>query len=568
MLLEDDCRTKPKVLIFLSPYIGVSSHAFHRFCFVMLHLHPEGLFPKPNISISPSGVIPLGGNVTIRCWHLQYRDKRFLLYKDRNANYLRYTDPAGSEAEFPIRSSRREQRGSYTCRYSNKIGNRTLDVAYSEHSDPVQIIVAELSYPKLSVSLSPSGGVTLGGAGTLQCRGQRRGLEFVLYKTGQQRRSRTRASGSVKLGTGALVAALRGPHCPIMASGLIVLLLEGLYPKPNISVSPSGVIPVGGNVIIRCWHHQYGGMRFFLYKDGDGNYPRYTDPAGSVAKFPIRSVRREQRGNYTCRYTAITVDVTYSEPSDPVQIIVAAPSLPRPSISLRPTWVTAPGADVTIRCQGQCRDVRFFLRKAGDLNLQRCMDPTGAEFCVNGTPRVTAPGADVTIRCQGQCRDVRFFLCKAGDLNLQRCMDPTGAEFCVNGTPRARLCPEPGAQKGDARPGSRDGVTRGADVTIRCQGQCRDVRFFLRKAGDLNPQRCMDPTGAEFCVNGTPRARLCPDPGAQKGDARLGSRNAAPPEHPDFTHANIARLGLGAMILLVLGLILAEVYYSCPRGAP
>nr|XP_005315253.1 T-cell-interacting, activating receptor on myeloid cells protein 1-like [Chrysemys picta bellii] len=36
----------------------------------------------------------------------------------------------------------------------------------------------------------------------------------------------------------------------------------------------------------------------------------------------------------------------------------------------------------------------------------------------------------------------------------------------------------------------------------------------------------------------------------------------------DFTNANIARLGLGAVVLLVLGLILAEAYYSRPRGAP
>uniref|UniRef100_A0A8C3S7Q4 Ig-like domain-containing protein n=1 Tax=Chelydra serpentina TaxID=8475 RepID=A0A8C3S7Q4_CHESE len=59
-------------------------------------------------------------------------------------------------------------------------------------------------------------------------------------------------------------------------------------------------------------------------------------------------------------------------------LLCADPSLPRPSISLSPTGVTAPGADVTIRCQGQRRDVRFFLHKAGDLNPQRHMDPAGA----------------------------------------------------------------------------------------------------------------------------------------------------------------------------------------------
>ncbi|XP_065427626.1 leukocyte immunoglobulin-like receptor subfamily A member 1 [Chrysemys picta bellii] len=58
-------------------------------------------------------------------------------------------------------------------------------------------------------------------------------------------------------------------------------------------------------------------------------------------------------------------------------------------------------------------------------------------------------------------------------------------------------------------------------------------------------------------------------PGAAPAPTCLGSAGpAAPTGHPDFTHANIARLGLGAAVLLVLGLILVEAYYSRPRGAP
>ncbi|XP_065276940.1 alpha-1B-glycoprotein-like [Emys orbicularis] len=180
-----------------------------------------------------------------------------------------------------------------------------------------------------------------------------------------------------------------------MASALTVLLLgcwlagrsgvfgEGSLPKPSISVSPGGVIPVGGNVTIRC-RHQRLGLRIQFYKAGDGNYLNYTDPAGSEAEFPITSARREHGGSYTCCYRHRTGSTAYSEPSDPVQIIVADPSLPRPSISLSFTSVTAPGADATIRCQGQRRDVRFFLHKAGDLNPQQQMDPAGdgAEFLI------------------------------------------------------------------------------------------------------------------------------------------------------------------------------------------
>ncbi|CAM4621973.1 unnamed protein product [Lepidochelys kempii] len=39
----------------------------------------------------------------------------------------------------------------------------------------------------------------------------------------------------------------------------------------------------------------------------------------------------------------------------------------------------------------------------------------------------------------------------------------------------------------------------------------------------------------------------------------------APLGCPDFTHADIARLALSAMVLLIVGLILAEAHYSRPR---
>ncbi|XP_044844442.1 osteoclast-associated immunoglobulin-like receptor isoform X2 [Mauremys mutica] len=121
----------------------------------------------------------------------------------------------------------------------------------------------------------------------------------------------------------------------------------------------------------------------------------------------------------------------------------------------------------------------------------------------------------------------------------------------------------------------------GADATIWCQGQRRDVSFFLYKAGDLNPQQRMDPAGAwaEFRIPSVGRQhggsyscsyrpRSEPFVSSQPSDPVQLVVAAAPPGRPDFTHTNIARLGLGAAVLLVLGLILAEAYYSRPRGAP
>uniref|UniRef100_A0A8C3HJC8 Immunoglobulin domain-containing protein n=1 Tax=Chrysemys picta bellii TaxID=8478 RepID=A0A8C3HJC8_CHRPI len=189
-----------------------------------LFVNPEGSLPKPSISVSPGGVIPMGGNVTIQCWH-QRLGMRFLLYKAGDGNYLTYTDPAGSEAEFPITSARREHGGSYTCRYSN----RTVRVAYSEPSDPVQIIVAG----------------------------------------------------------------------------------EGPSPAPRLP----------GAVTIRC-ECRCAGTRVLLSKAGDPDARRSMDPAGNVAEFPIRNVSRGDAGNYSCQYSTKSDLSVWSEPSDPVELVV------------------------------------------------------------------------------------------------------------------------------------------------------------------------------------------------------------------------------------------------------
>ncbi|XP_039366214.1 T-cell-interacting, activating receptor on myeloid cells protein 1-like [Mauremys reevesii] len=87
----------------------------------------------------------------------------------------------------------------------------------------------------------------------------------------------------------------------------------------------------------------------------------------------------------------------------------------------------------------------------------------------------------------------------------------------------------------------------------------------------------MDPAGAtaEFCIPSVGRQhggsyscsyRLRSEPfiSSQPSDP-VQLVVAEPP--PDFTNTNITRLALSAAVLLVLGLILAEAYYSRLRAA-
>ncbi|XP_034613692.1 immunoglobulin superfamily member 1-like [Trachemys scripta elegans] len=404
-------------------------------------------YPKPTIWVSPSSVVALGGNVTIRCEGL-YSGMEFFLRKIGHPNPQRQPVPDGTVAEFPIANVSREDGGSYTCDYRSITDqNRT-----SHPSDPVKIIVGEGSGPRgLSAGSGPSP---------------------LPWKPSTQ-------SGAV-LGRGRWLGRRVGssPAWGLRLTACLLPTAEPSYPKPNISLSSSGGVSPGGAVSVWC-RGQPRGVRFVLNKEGRHFQP--VDSDDNEAVFPISNMHREDGGSYSCSYHSRSEPHAVSYPSDPVELVLRDPSLPRPSISLSPTGVTAPGADVTIRCQGQRRDVRFFLHKAGDLNLQRrvASDEDWAEFLITtvgqqqggsyncsyrpqsepfvssqpsdpvqlvvadpSLPRpsislsptgVTAPGADVTIRCQGQRRNVTFFLHKAGDLNLQRQMDPAGdgAEFRI-----------------------------------------------------------------------------------------------------------------------------------------
>uniref|UniRef100_A0A8C4W7L4 Immunoglobulin domain-containing protein n=1 Tax=Gopherus evgoodei TaxID=1825980 RepID=A0A8C4W7L4_9SAUR len=335
--------------------------------------------------------------------------------------------------------------------------------------------------------------------------------------------------------------------------------LHALFPTPGRGTELGGV-SLGEAVAIWC-RGQHQGMRFVLNKEGRHFAPVDSDGFGAV--FAISNVSREDGGSYNCSYHSQSAPFAVSDPSDPVELVVrgegpdsaspfSAPSSARPSRGF--------GANGTLRCPSL---PGFYVGgKLWDLWENLCL---GASGSVHGCSQLGLGG------CPG--------------LALTACL----------------LCADPGL----SRPSislSPTGVTApGADVTIWCQGQRQDVRFFLHKTGDLNPQQHMDPAGAgaEFRIptvgrqhggnySCSYRPRSEPFVSSQPSDpVQLviagegpGSMSLLPTPHPsdpwewgrlsaplDFTDTNIARLALSAVVLLVLGLILADAYYSCPSGA-
>ncbi|XP_039374108.1 leukocyte immunoglobulin-like receptor subfamily B member 2 isoform X2 [Mauremys reevesii] len=103
---------------------------------------------------------------------------------------------------------------------------------------------------------------------------------------------------------------------------------EPSYPKPKISLHPSGQVTLGGAVTIQCecWCR---GARFLLSKAGEQDTQCSTDLVRDVAEFPICSVSQGDAGSYSCRYSTKWDPPIWSEPSDPVELVIAdAGSIP------------------------------------------------------------------------------------------------------------------------------------------------------------------------------------------------------------------------------------------------
>uniref|UniRef100_A0A674KB57 Immunoglobulin domain-containing protein n=1 Tax=Terrapene triunguis TaxID=2587831 RepID=A0A674KB57_9SAUR len=243
--------------------------------------------------------------------------------------------------------------------------------------------------------------------------------------------------------------------------------------KASRSPSPgpmAGGVSLGGAVTVRCWGQRWG-MWFVLNKEGRHYPPVDSDGFGAV--FPISNMSWEDGGSYSCSYHSRSEPFAASYRSDPVELVVRGEG---PSISLSPAWVTAPGAEVTIRCQGQRRDVRFFLHKVGHLNPQQHMDSAGdgAEFRIPTVGRQHGGSYSCSYRLQ--------------------------SEPFVSSYPSSYVeltyYPKPSIS---LRPSGR-GVALGGNITIQCQAPQQNMRFLLYKVGSSTTLEDVEPAGdvAEF----------------------------------------------------------------------
>uniref|UniRef100_A0A8C0H6J0 Ig-like domain-containing protein n=1 Tax=Chelonoidis abingdonii TaxID=106734 RepID=A0A8C0H6J0_CHEAB len=174
------------------------------------------------------------------------------------------------------------------------------------------LLTAELSYPKPSISLSPRGEVALGGTVIVRCACQCQNATVLMYKLGYPdvwRWAETAGgvaeftidnvswrdigSYSCQYGTKSDPLIWSHPSDPVELMVAGEELAQYLFP--------------GGSVLSKT-----------------GAHIKTRDPSGNEAEFPITSVGRGDGGSYTCQYHTTSQTPDWLEPSDPVQLVVAA----------------------------------------------------------------------------------------------------------------------------------------------------------------------------------------------------------------------------------------------------
>nr|XP_028695127.1 leukocyte immunoglobulin-like receptor subfamily B member 5 isoform X2 [Macaca mulatta] len=249
------------------------------------------------------------------------------------------------------------------------------------------------------------------------------------------------------------------------------LVVTGFYAEPTLLALPSPVVASGGNVTLQC--DIRNGFLTFVLVEEEQKLPRtlYSQnlPKGpSQALFPVGPVTPSSRWRFRCYYYYRKNPQAWSNPSDPLEILVPGVSR-KPSLLAPQGPVVARGGSLTLQCRSDVGYDRFALyQEGGHVLLQRpgqqpqaglsqanfTLSPVsrshGGQYrCYGGhnlSPKWSAPSVPLDILIAGLIRD----------------------------TPSVSV-----------RPGPM--VASGENVTLLCQSWHNIDTLFLTKEGAAHP---------------------------------------------------------------------------------
>ncbi|XP_059237497.1 leukocyte immunoglobulin-like receptor subfamily B member 3 isoform X4 [Mustela nigripes] len=293
----------------------------------------------------------------------------------------------------------------------------------------------------------------------------------------------------------------------------------GTRPKPTIWAEPGSVMPWGTSVTIWC----QGGLEaqeYRLYKDGESRVWDRQEPLESrdKAKFSITHMTDVHAGRYHCNYFSPT---GWSEPSDPLELVVVTGLLDKPRLSAQPSPVVTSGGNVTLQCASQMRfhsnTPQIWSDPSDPLELL-VSGVSGKPSLLTQQDTVVTYGQSLTLQCRSDVSYNRFALSKEGapdpprQLGRQTQAGLSGADFplgpvrpshggrymCYGGHTLSSEWSAPSEPLDillagqlpytpslSVQPGPT--VAPGENVTLLCQSQSSMDTFLLSKEGAADP---------------------------------------------------------------------------------
>ncbi|KAK2507664.1 hypothetical protein MC885_016641 [Smutsia gigantea] len=525
-----------------------------------LELLVSGESGEPSLLSQQGPVVTPGQNLTLQC-HSDVGHDRFALTQDGGPGL-----PQSLEESAQIRAE-----------LSQGLPSR----AVCEAEDPRTL-------PKPHIWAEPGSVVPLGGPVTIWCQGTLGAQEYRLEKEGSlepwDTQSPLEPGDKATFSIPTMTRQHKGTYrCSYHSragwserSDPLELVVTGLHSKPGLSALPSPVLTSGGNVTLQCHSWQsFGG--FVLTEDGEHQPSRILDaqktPSGQPqALFPVGPVTPSRRWTFRCYGYYMFSPQVWSQPSDPLELLVSGES-GEPSLLSQQGPVVTPGQNLTLQCHSDVGHDRFALTQDGGPGLPQSLVRQPQAHFPLGPMRPSLGGQ---YRCYG-----------GHSLSSEWSAPSAPLDVLVAGQlpDRPSLSVQPGPT-----------VALGEKVTLLCQSGSPGDTFLLSKEGAAQPRLHLRSKSQTW--QNEAKFSMSPVTSAHGGTYRCYSANSSAPyllSHPsdplelrvsadpispsqnqseptraphaqDYTAGNLVRMGVASVVLVALGTLLFQALRRAERG--